>query len=362
MSNELLFYCNVPILYGIDPDLNRLPGIEQYKMFAKYFDINASLADRTNAIKFPFKMQTSTIPTFDKNFNMTYRECASLRMKELDIQQQQTGKKFRLMYSGGVDSSGIFSAFVDYYGLDKTKDLLEICCSKESIDENPWLWDKYIRKNNFDIISSHDHGTQWHDDKMIIMGEGNDQLFGKSVDYAYYRSIGVHTEVTTEAIKKYLDKKNPHVDNSHNSALLFGLIDTAPFAITNMFTFLWWCSFALTWDGVSNRVLSQSSDSLPSDILHNGLIQFYITDKFQQWSMRYHYEFDPELIQQYRYVCKHMTIDILDIPEYVNKHKFRSFPKLHALRPTAYLIDTDLQLYRDTVDYLKFVQRDNSFI
>jgi hypothetical protein len=64
----------------------------------------------------------------------------------------------------------------------------------------------------------------------------------------------------------------------------------------------------------------------------------------------------------YKHNCKEMTIDILDIPEYKNKHKFLSFPKLHSIRPTAFLIDEDFYLYRNTSAYLKFVQTNNSFI
>lgn len=360
MSKELLFYCNVPILYGNDPIFNQVPGLDNYKIISHYFDINSSLCDRSNTITFPFKMQPSALPAFDKDFKISYKECAMLRMSELDKLHNQTGKKFRLLYSGGVDSSGIFSAFIEYYGLDKTRDLVEICCSKESIDENPWLWDRYIKKANFDIVSSHDHGYHWGDDKIIIMGEGNDQIFGKSVDYSYYANNRAGSnEISLNNIKHYLNYKVPKINGDSIAHILFNLLQSTPFPITNMFTFLWWVSFVLTWDGVLNRVMSQS---ILNKLQDNKLLQFYNTTEFQQWSMKYHYDYDISLAPTYRRECKEMTIDILDIPEYKNKHKFQSFPKLHAVRPTAVLIDTDFYLYRNTSAYLKFVQPNNSFI
>lgn len=363
MSKDLIFYCNVPILHD-DVQLRQVPGIEDFRVFAKYFDVNVSLNDRSNIIKFPFRMKSSSIPVFDKDFNISYRDCAGLRMSNLNDMHSRTGKKFRLLYSGGVDSSAIFASFIEYYGIDKARNLLELSCSKESIDENPWLWDQYIRKYNFDIISSHDHGNQWADNKIIVMGEGNDQLFGKTIDYAYHKENKT-SSVTYEDVLKYLNNKSQTSANRKLASILFKLKESAPFEITNMFTFLWWCSFTLTWDGISHRVLSQAMHTqLPADTLDSGLVQFYNTVEFQKWSMKYYYncDFERELPKEYRYACKQMTMDILNIPEYKDKRKFTSFPRLHSLRPTAYLIDTELNLYRNTSDYLNFIQTDNSFV
>ena len=357
MSNELLFYCNVPILYGNNSIFEEIPGITTYKKFAQLFDVNVALCDRSNTIKFPFKVKSTPIPEFEKDFKLSYKDCMLSSMSALDNMHQQTNKKFRLMYSGGVDSSGIFSAFVAYYGLEKTKDLLEICCSKESITENPWLWDQYIRKYNFDIVSAHDHSNLWHDNKIVVMGEINDQLFGKRLDYAYYANNKTTTNtVTPSDIETYLNHKSVNDDNVVK--ILIELLEAAPFAINNMFTFLWWINFALTWEGINNRVLSHAT-TLPTD---TSLVQFYNTPEFQKWSMKYHYDYDISMPPAYKPACKQLTIDTLNIPEYKNKHKFLSFPKLHAVRPTALLIDTDLNLYRSTEDYLKFVQASNSFI
>jgi hypothetical protein len=360
MSDELIFYCNAPILYGKDPVFKDIPGIDNYKKFARLFDINSSPYDRSNTITVPFKVKSTPIPSFEKHFKLSYRDCAYLSMQNLDNIHKQTGKKFRLLYSGGVDSSGIFSAFVDYYGLDKTKNLLEICCSKDSITENPWLWDRYIRKHNFDIISSHDHSTHWNDNKIILMGEINDHLFGKRVDYNYYLANKTkEADLTENDIEKYLNSKAAY--DPQLVRILFDLIKSAPFSIKNMFTFLWWINFVLTWEGITHRVLSHAN-ILPADTMHSGLIQFYNTPEFQKWSMSYHCNYDISLPPLYRVPCKEMTLDILDIPEYKDKHKFLSFPKLHAVRPSAVLIDTDLNLYRNNTDYLKFVALNNSFI
>lgn len=362
MSKELLFYCNVPILYGNDPIFEQVPGIETYKEFAKYFDVNVSLYDRSNTIKFPFNMKATSLPKFSTDFNLSYKDCALQRIKELDDLHLQTGKKFRLMYSGGVDSTGIFAAFIAHYGISKTRDLLEICCSKESIDENPWVWDRYIRKFNFNIVNAHDYSYNWDDGYITVMGEGNDQLFGKRSDYSYYVENKTNDNgVTLDDLTRYYRRQSTNPEKL--AEIAFKLLQTAPFLIPNMFTFLWWINFVMTWDGISNRVMSQAiQNSLPSDTTYSGLVQFYNTPEFQKWGMSYHYNYDHSVAPIFKKDCKAMILSILDIPEYKDKHKTLSFPKLHSLRPTAYLIDADLKLYRNTTDYLKFIQPNNSFM
>lgn len=363
MTNELLYYSNIPVLYSKNPVFETVPGIEQYRLLASYFDQNLFLLDRSGTLTVPFKVKNSNpLPEFDPEFNLTYRECSAQRMEELDKLHRQTGKKFRLLYSGGVDSSGIFAAFIDYYGLDKTKELLEICCSKESIDENPWLWDRFIRRENFNIISSYDHNHYWNDNKITLMGEGNDQLYGRT-DYMRYKgNKNLYTDISVEELGGYLKVKNPNNPNINSVAeLLIKVGEAAPIPITNTCLLIWWYNLALTWNGLMYRVLSLAKD-LPSDILESGLVQFYNSKGFQQWSLKYHYDFPDSFtdIRNYKPHSKEMIIDILNLPEYASKGKMDSLPRIHHLRPGSKLIDTALNKSSADIDYLKYVQS-NSF-
>ena len=362
MSNQLLYYSNIPILYSRDIVFDNIPGIEEYRTLSSYFDQNMFLLDRTGTFTFPFNIKNSyPLPLFDQEFTLSYRECAVERMKFLDQIHQLTGKRFRLLYSGGIDSSGIFSAFIDYYGVEKTRDVLEICCSKESIDENPWLWDKFIRKENFDILTSHDHNHYWQDNRIILMGEGNDQLFGRA-DYNQYKTNrNLYSSIVVDDLARYLSRNGNTKDSVSAANMIIKLVDTAPIPITNMALLVWWANFALAWNGLMLRVLGQAR-SLPSDTLESGFFQFYNTDSFQKWSLKYHYDFADSFSDQekYKIQCKDMIIDILDIPEYRNKGKFNSFPRVHYMKPSWKLIDTALNVYKSNEDYLKFVQP-NSF-
>ena len=357
MSNQLLYHSNIPILYSKDSLFNDIPGIKEYKTLASYFDQNMFVLDRTGTFTSPFNIKnTYPLPEFDVDFKPSYRECALARMKHLDQIYQSTGKRFRLLYSGGIDSSGIFSAFIEYYGVEKTRDILEICCSKESIDENPWLWDKFIRKENFDILTSHDHNHYWEDNRIILMGEGNDQLFGRADFNQYKTHRNLYSSISIDDLSRYLSRNGNVKDSVDAAKMLIKLADHSPIPITNMALLVWWANFALAWNGLMLRVLGQAR-SIPVDIFESGFFQFYNTDEFQKWSLKYHVDFADSFSDQekYKIQCKEMIVDILDIPEYKNKGKFNSFPRVHFMKPSWKLIDSDLNVYKDNADYLKFI-------
>lgn len=362
MSKELLYYSSLPLLYSKDPIFETVPGIAKFRSFVKCFEQNTFLSDRTGRLTFPFKVRNSfPLPEFNDKFNLSFRECAAERMADLDRIHQRTGKRFRLLYSGGIDSSGIFSAFVDYYGVEKTREVLEICCSKESIDENPWLWDRFIRKENFDIITSHDHNHYWNDNKIMLMGEGNDHLWSRA-DYTHFKTNrNLYNEITVEECVRYLNRKVYVSDAEDISKFLVTLGDNAPIPITNMASLIWWINFSFAWNGVIYRVLGQAR-SMPPDTLDSGFFQFYNTDTFQQWSLKYHYDCADSFAnaENYKIDSKNMVIDILNIPEYKDKGKFLSFPRVHLMKPNWNLIDTDLKSYKENAKFLEFVQS-NSF-
>lgn len=365
MSDQLLYYSNIPLL--------QVPGVDNFLKFSQYFLPNVGPVDRTHTLTMPFRCaDTDPIPVFDSNFSLSYKDCVMQRIQELGQIHQSTGKKFRLLYSGGIDSTGILAAFIEYYGVETTGKILEISCSKESISENPWTWDRYIRKGNFKLINSHDHTNGWNDNVIVLMGEINDHLFGglgagRWSQYCMNFNIDLYAPASLNTLVQYLawNKKDNKIATAYYcAARIMQIVDRAPFPIDNMYLLMWWYNFVLSWNGSIYRVLSQSVGLLPSDILTSGFYQFYNTQDLQQWSLNFHYQHPTEFAEPatYKQECKDMIIDILDIPEYASKNKFTSFPRVHSLRPASWLIDTDLNKYDNVDDYLKFAEPDNSFV
>lgn len=372
MSDQLLYYSRIPLLNASKHITDQIPGYDNFLKVAKFFTPSVGIIDRTGTITVPFKCQiTNPIPEFDPNFNMSYKDCVMQRMQELDAIHQNTGKTFQLLYSGGVDSTGMLAAFIEYYGVDRASQLLEISCSIESINENPWAWDRYIKAGNFKLTTSHNHGNVWNNNKILIMGEINDHLFGglgagRWSQYCLEHNADLYSPTSIETLVRFFlwNTQQSKADAYYCAIRLKQIADAAPIPITNMYLFQWWYNFVLGWEACLYRIMNQANYIFPKDTLTSGFHQFYNTQELQQWALKFHYDHPYEFAESthYKKECKDMILGILDIPEYAAKNKFGSFPRVHSLRPIDCLIDSDLNKYSNITDFLRFIEPANSFV
>lgn len=364
MSNSLIYFS--PAIFK-DKKIE-IPGLNNFLELQKLFSIHVSINDRTESIISPFKQKIlNPLPEFDNHFNLSFTECSMLRIAELEKIHNETGKTFRLFYSGGIDSTGILATFITYFGAEKTSKILEICCSKESIYENPWVWDRYISKNNFKLSCSHQHTDLWGDDNLItLMGEGNDQLsIMTSFSYHWPKFIGhdkQFCDVDRSLLRKYISYQYK-INNEIAMEQIFKIIDLAPFNLKNMYQILWWLNISLSWESIMLRALGATTKkNFPKDYFNKGLPQFYNTSEFQKWSYNYIKDFTEDVILDYKNPTKDMIVNLLNFQEYKNKGKFMSWPRLQSMIPYALMIDDEFNVYRNIEDFLKFVEPNNSFI
>jgi hypothetical protein len=104
-------------------------------------------------------------------------------------------------------------------------------------------------------------------------------------------------------------------------------------------------------------VLSRQTQ-FPKQFLDQGLVQFFNTVEFQQWSMCFHKN-NPNSQGEnrfYKKACKDTILEILDIPEYAEKNKLMSWPRVQCLIRTGCFMDSDLTVYHDPLDLLKFAK------
>lgn len=349
--------------------IDEIPGLANFLKIQKFFQPNAGIIDRSGTLVSPLNVQISNpLPSFDYNFNLSYKDCVLSRVKELDQIHQSTGKGFRLLYSGGIDSTTILAGFVEYFGLSRTSQILEICCTPESIDENPGAWEKYISQGNFKISSALTYQHNW-EEFITIMGEGNDHLFGglgtgpwpKFSDDLY---APANCDILANYLAWYTNEKTLS-DATYSAEQFLRIAGAAPFTIDNMYLLIWWYKFVLDWEAIQLRAVVLSSlTQLPSTFLQTNFIQFFNTENLQQWSMHFHKNNPTRFCEThlYKQACKDMILEILDIPEYANKGKFLSWPRVHSLIPSGVMIDTNLTIHTDPMDFLQFINPDNSFV
>ncbi len=357
------YYSNVPLLYSDHSKISFIPGIENYLKLAKYTYPQCGLTDRTG-LDMPFHTSYDRVPDLDSYFNLSFVECIMDTMNEIDSIHNRTGKKFRLMYSGGVDSVTIFAAFLDYYGLDSTRKLLEISCSKESIRECPELWNDYIRKYNFDIHCSQSHSSQILDGKIILTGENNDVLFSNMYFPEYTGDQYLYDVPTIESVANFISNGNATEDSIYAALKLFEIAEKSQVPITNNYLFYWYIDFVTIWTGLALAPLAQCRyDRLPQNTTTEIYRPFFMSEKFQQWSMIFHINYPNNFAEQknYKKMCKDYIYKVLGMENYKNKYKFPSLGVLHTFRKSAYFIDEDMVLYRKLSDLADFIKLKNDF-
>lgn len=358
---DLIYFSGLPLLENQKQLSEKIPGLNDFLKIQKYFMLNVGIIDRSNIIKNPFNsIITNPLPKFDENFKLSYEEILMLRVEEIYKLYQLTNKKFRLLYSGGIDSTTILTSFIKYLGLSKSSKIIEIYCTPDSVDENPWIWEKYILKENFKIKSSLDHPHMWNDNIFTLMGEGNDHIFG-CLNGPWNKFAGednLYQPVEKEIIIKFLiwSNKSSNIEDATYAANHFiKLAKVAPFPVDNMYLFIWWYKLLLEWEGIMIRVLAQST---LTDAKTENLLQFYNTENFQQWSMHFHRNHPKEFAEaiNYKSECKKFILNTLTVPEYSAKSKFISWPRVHSLIPSGVLIDKNLKIYRNPIDFLNFTR------
>lgn len=153
------------------------------------------VADRTQKLRLPFKWhvrQPWAVPT---QTNLSYTDVVNKRVQDL----VSKGKHIYILYSGGIDSSTIVSAFI---ANNVPKWDYTVCYTKESIDEYLYFFE-YMQKNDIPLFDITD--TQLSTlDGIILSGDGNDSIHG----VVRPDQIGLLQKSGTEYVLK------------HNSALM----------------------------------------------------------------------------------------------------------------------------------------------
>jgi hypothetical protein len=362
MSKKIIYF-NPSALKYLKDDVSSNRNFVNLLKLQTFFQSNSGVIDRSETLKSPLSLSVKNkLVQFDPSFTLTYAECLMERMSYIN-QSFPDDYKFKLLYSGGIDSTAILAAFIDFYGLEKASKKLEIYCTPDSIDENPWLWDRYIRKNNFKIKTSLDHRYIWNDDSPVLMGEGNDHLFGGLGNGGWNKFMDdndLYHPVTQDIIIRYLvwQRKSSVSEAKYAADQFLRIAEISPFPLENMYVFIWWYKFVLDWQAIMLRILSYANvDNFKNDVLDTKLIQFYNSESLQQWSIHFHKNHPTEFAesQHYKKICKDYITKVLHIPEYSNKSKYLSWPRVQSLTSTAAIIDDSFVIHKNPSAFLEFL-------
>lgn len=356
--NKLLAFSSTKLL-AENPDW---PGMERYLTFHNFFPSNVCICDRTNSADVPFDIENRwPIPKFDVGFNLSYEDCVRHRALELITLAKKQNRKIRLYYSGGIDSSVILCSFIETIGLQETTDLVELACTSHSRNENPYIWDKIVRKSKFNLIDASDIKSIVDPKYLTIMGECNDQLFGSDAMIRFEATVGeykIYDKWSIGTITDYLSDINP-IGAEYWALQLEKTMNAAPYKIENHYQFWWWYNFAWKWNNVVTRILfylPKTYDSLVQN--HNIPIQFFNCESLQQWSMMNHY-MEPDrnaLPYEYKFQAKQFVCKTLNENGFMNKVKNPSLFRIFYSQTQHIAVDSDYKIIRNWRDMEKYLK------
>lgn len=236
----------------------------------------------------------------------TYRECCMERATELIEYSKSSGRKIRLMWSGGLDSTCALCSLL-MCGIDL--DQLEVIMSYSSIVEYPWFYYNVIKKLNInhkwhfmDMHAKHYLAQTESNSPIIVMGEPNDDFFqGNFAVNLLLKNMELIDKPYEKVVsRRVVEFTKPAIENFPTKIKTFS--DYASFYMFTMVT--QWC---MTRFSVNCQL---------------NIIGFFCTDDFQRWSL---FTDEPKILNSittYKLPVKKVILEYTKDEDYfLNKSK-----------------------------------------
>lgn len=252
------------------------------------------------------------MPAYDPAFNKSYEQVTDERA--LQIRDQiRAGKKFAVMYSGGMDSTLVLASLIKNLSQEEMESVV-VCASVHSILENPYFWKKFV----YGKIKVVDSVTHFYDDlirlgyRPITADEG-DCIFGTSIGLQLYHNYDFYVSDLSPTVRDNLMKiknsvSNPNVHysryrdilvkhfayNRTKDGLEFGRLlyekyaksaETTDVPVQSLHDFFWWLIFNVKYLNCSVRGSIFFNKTLPPKVAMDNIENWFNGGEYQQWSM-----------------------------------------------------------------------------
>jgi len=249
---------------------------------------------------------------YDPNFNKTFEEVTDEHAYTIKS-GVQAGKKYALMYSGGMDSTCTTVALLKNLTKEELKSVA-ICCSIHSIIENPIFWKKHL-DGKFKIFDSNEHLYEDYINMGYtpITSDEGDCIFGTSIGLQLYHNYDYYVSLQHSSVQDNLLKLKYKISDSsvHYTAykdiliryfsfdeteegLKFGKllyekyhrnILTCTVPVYSLHDFFWWLIFNVKYINCSLRGAAYYSGSIEFEKAMNSIENWFNAPGYQYWSM-----------------------------------------------------------------------------
>ncbi|WP_375563130.1 hypothetical protein ACE193_11545 [Bernardetia sp. OM2101] len=286
---------------------------KEYLTACRFF--GCTLIDRTQTLDIGHLKFEVLDPLYDfQKTELSFKQIALFRAKQLLILAQKTNKRICVLWSGGIDSTVALVALIQVAQEKGNLDNLEVLLSTESINEFPNFFEQVIQnKINYTLYQPPLYPLLEDKTKVFVTGEHGDQLFG-SDKVKYY-------VLSEDAFKPYSDilpfmisrKLGTEKYTQKMMDFLAPQIDKSPVSIHTLYDYLWWMNFSQKWQHVSLRLISKSEKL----ILDKNVIHFFSSSEFQSWSISNHHLKIDRAWNTYKQVAKSFIHSFFEDEEYL---------------------------------------------
>jgi len=254
-------------------------------------------------------MPEYAMPVYNPKFNKTFAQVTD-EQALLVKQGINQGKKYALMFSGGIDSTVIMVALLKNLTA-KELHSITILSSQHTIIEHPTFWKKYI-DGKFNVIDSitMKYDALINQGYIPITGDLGDNMFGTlaglNLFFTYKSLIKKLPQERAEALfklkdavtdddthwSKYTDiliqyfqhPKNPDFGRQLHEKIARNIQD-APMPIHSLQDYFWWEMFNLKYTNCASRGTIYLNDTMNPKYVADRTLNWYNAQDYQQWSM-----------------------------------------------------------------------------
>ena len=230
----------------------------------------------------------------------TLSDLLDQRAIELNNTAKESNKRIIILWSGGIDSTSVVSAFIKNLAPQDLKNIL-ICCTASSIMENIYFYQKYIVPNFACIhYTTLDITNEFLSSNMVLHGDPGDCLYGPSLlMYEQLLSDKLHLKPWKDnlySIATNIDHKAKQIHGIpdgfaqwYADKITNNLLEVQPLGVDTVSDWWWWHYYNFKWEFSIWRPLFKMRKNVQQPLNKNS-IESYVTntfmntDKFQLWS------------------------------------------------------------------------------
>ena len=253
-----------------------------------------------------------------KNPNFSWEEVMDLRAKELSTLD---GIVY-IMYSGGVDSTGIIVSIMKNWSVEDLKKVV-ILCTPSSIHEFPEFFNILVKQFKIEYLQN--DLESYTNTGYLVTGMLGDLFFPESDMSSRAFKLDANT---TKINYKITGPKLFETYCPNNGLAVFDrlqpIADEAIYPIENIIDFISWLYYTQVWQKVMLAHLTQKNNFINAR-KYNKVIQFFDHTNFELWGIYNRDRIHMHTANIYKVDPKKYIVDYLGFKLYLNKGKVPSY-------------------------------------